>query len=172
MAQPSWPQRGVKIITPLPPGTGVDLVARLYADRFAQRWGQPVVVENRVGAEGISATSSFVAARDDHTLLLSIGAPFTIAPLTGQKLPYDPETDVTPIAQTAEQYLAIGVNKSLGITTLSELEARARAEPGKIVWAASTGLPQLSFTSFVKRAGLDMPQLTYRDTSTPHGRSR
>jgi tripartite-type tricarboxylate transporter receptor subunit TctC len=167
VAQPTWPQHGVKIITPLPPGTGVDLVARLYADRFAQRWGQPVVVENRVGAEGIMATSSFVAACDDHALLLSIGAPFTIAPFAGQKLQYDPESDVTPIALTAEQYLAIGANKALGITTLAELEARARAEPGKLVWSASTGLPQLSFTSFVKRAGLDMRQPTYRDTSSP-----
>ena len=163
----SWPQRGVKIVTPLPAGTGVDLTARLYADGFAKRWGQPVVVENRVGADGIAAAASFVAARDDHTLLLSIGAPFTTAPLTVDTLPYDPVADFTPVCLTAEQFLAVGAAVSTGIATLAALEARAKAEPGKLIWAATTGLPQLAFTSFVKRAGLDMAHLVYRDAATP-----
>ena len=99
-------------------------------------------------------------------LLLTVGAPFTIAPLTNAKLPYDP-VDATPIAQTAEQILAIGISRSLGIDTLTELASYAKRHPGKIVWAASTGLPQLSFTSFVQRAHLEMTFVTYRDTATP-----
>ena len=80
----TWPTRQVKLVTPLPPGTGIDVTARIYADLLSKHWAQAVVVENRVGAEGIVAVSSFVAARDDHTLLASIAAPFTIAPLSRQ----------------------------------------------------------------------------------------
>ena len=69
----TWPQRGVKIVTPLPAGTGVDLTARLYADGLAKRWGQPVVVENRVGADGITAAASFVGARDDQEVAVAPG---------------------------------------------------------------------------------------------------
>lgn len=162
-----WPVRQVKLITPLPPGTGIDVTARIYADLLAKHWGQPVVVENRVGAEGIVAVASFVAANDDHALLASIAAPFTIAPLTSAKLPYDPRTDVTPIAIIGETYLAIGASPALKAKSLSELAELARREPGKLVWSATTGLPQFAFSSFVRKAGLDMANPTYRDTASP-----
>src|SRR5262245_60263714 len=67
--QPTWPQRPVKFLVPLGPGAGVDIGARLLADRLNARWGQPVVVENRPGGDGILAITSFVSARDDHVLL-------------------------------------------------------------------------------------------------------
>ena len=161
-----WPQRGVKIITPLPPGTGVDLTARLYADGFAKQWGQPVVVENRVGADGIMAASTFVAARDDHTLLLSIGAPFTSAPRTSDKLPYDPVADVTPIGLASEQYLSIGITATLAARTLAEFEAYVRAHPTEINWAANTGLPNIAYLSFLKTSKLELANVTYRDSSS------
>jgi tripartite-type tricarboxylate transporter receptor subunit TctC len=68
-AQP-WPQKTVRLIIPLPPGSGSDISARLLAERLTERWGQPVVVENRQGADGIPAVTSFLSARDNHTLLL------------------------------------------------------------------------------------------------------
>lgn len=166
-AAQSWPQRSVKVITPLPAGTGVDLTARIYADLMTKRWGQPVVVENRVGADGIVAAGSFVAARDDHTLLVSIGAPFTIAPLTNDKLPYDPVADVTPICEVSETFLAISASTTLPARTLAEVEAYARREPGKLIWTANIGLPQLSFSTFVRKAGLDTANPTYRDAVSP-----
>src|SRR5215471_15745296 len=64
-----WPQRPVKFILPLGPGSGVDITARLVADRLSKRWGQPVVVENRPGADGIVAITAFISAADDHVLL-------------------------------------------------------------------------------------------------------
>ncbi len=76
-AQPSpsrlsttWPEKTVRFIIPLPPGSGTDLAGRLVAERLSERWGQPVVVENRQGADGIPAVSSFLSARDNHTFLL------------------------------------------------------------------------------------------------------
>ena len=65
----SWPQRTVKFLLPLGPGSGVDIGARLLADRLSARWGQPVVVENRPGGDGILAIGAFVSAHDDHVLL-------------------------------------------------------------------------------------------------------
>ena len=85
IAQP-WPQRTVRVIVPLPPGIPTDLVCRLFADRLSERWRQPVVVENRQGADGIPAVSGFVSARDDHTLLCSFPGIVTINPLSGTAL--------------------------------------------------------------------------------------
>src|ERR1700704_4417725 len=89
-----WPERAVRIIVPLPPGTSTDLVARLFAEKLSERWRQPVVVENRQGADGIPAVSGFVSARDNHTLLCSFPGIVTINPLIYEKLPYDPIRDL------------------------------------------------------------------------------
>ena len=64
-----WPQRTVRVIVPLPPGTATDLVARLFAEKLSARWRQPVVIENRQGVDGIPAVTGFVSAHDNHTLL-------------------------------------------------------------------------------------------------------
>src|ERR1700741_1126777 len=69
----SWPQRTVRLIVPLPPGSGMDLSARVIAERLTPKWGQAVVVETRQGADGIPAVSAFFAARDNHTFLFSFG---------------------------------------------------------------------------------------------------
>jgi tripartite-type tricarboxylate transporter receptor subunit TctC len=66
-----WPQKTVRLIVPLPPGSATDVAARLFAERLSQRWRQPVVVENRQGGDGIPAVTGFLAARDDHMLLFS-----------------------------------------------------------------------------------------------------
>ena len=72
-----WPQRVVRIILPLPAGTGTDLAARLFAERLAERWSQPVIVENVPGADGILGVTRFVGSHDNHTLLFSFAGPIT-----------------------------------------------------------------------------------------------
>src|SRR5689334_21514794 len=89
-----WPQRNVRIITPFPVGTGADIAARLYAERLAKRWGKPVIVENKPGAEGILAVMAVVGARDTHTLLFTNGGPLTTNAFNHETLPYDPEKDL------------------------------------------------------------------------------
>jgi tripartite-type tricarboxylate transporter receptor subunit TctC len=88
-AQTSWPQRNVRFVVPLGPGSGADIGARLFADRLAARWGKAVVVENRPGGDGIVAITAFVSAHDDHTLLFSPASTFTAHPFLHDKLPYE-----------------------------------------------------------------------------------
>jgi tripartite-type tricarboxylate transporter receptor subunit TctC len=159
----AWPQRTVRIIVPLPPGAGADLAARLFAERLSARWGQAVVVENRQGADGIPAVTGFVSAHDNHTLLLSFGGVITINPLVHDKLPYDPARDLVPISPVTNTFLAIAASRSLQVDTLAGLERAIRAEPGKLNWAATPGLPLYAFDALLKGNHLQMTQVAYRD---------
>ena len=111
----AWPERRIRVIMPNPPGTGLDIVARLFAERLAARWKQPVIVENLPGADGNIAAREFVAKRDDHTLLYSFPGLITINPLTYEKLPYDPARDLVPITSTSDNYLAIAASGILKV---------------------------------------------------------
>src|SRR5437899_7528153 len=139
-AQP-WPQKTVRFIVPLPPGSGMDLAARLLAERLTEKWGQPVVVENRQGADGIPAVNAFLGARDNHTLLLSFAGVITMNPLLHEKLPYDPATDLVPIVPVIDNFLALSASASLHAETLADFVKIVRAQPGKLNWAATPGLP-------------------------------
>src|SRR5580704_2128305 len=122
----TWPQKPVRLIVPLGPGSATDVTARLFADRLGQRWGQAVVVENRAGPDGLVAVMAFVAAHDAHTLLFSIGGPVTINPVSHLKLDYDPDRDLVPIASASDSFLAVAVSPSLGVNSIDELIKRAR----------------------------------------------
>jgi tripartite-type tricarboxylate transporter receptor subunit TctC len=158
-----WPQRTVKLIVPLPPGTATDVTARLYGERLSARWGKSVVIENRPGPDAMVAVTSFVSGRDDHTLLFSFGGPVTINPVLHEKLPYDPQRDLVPIVSASDSFIAVAVTAALEIASMDDLVKRAKAEPGKLNWAATAGLPQFAFAGFQKSAGLDMTQVSYRD---------
>jgi tripartite-type tricarboxylate transporter receptor subunit TctC len=159
----TWPERPVKIIMPLPAGLGTDLALRLFAEKLSARWGQPVVVDNRPGADGIVGVTSFVNAHDDHTLLFSFAGPISINPFVHDKLPYDPVRDLVPIASAIDNFFAIAVSSATDVTSLPSFIEAARAQPAKFNWAATPGLPQFIFLAFQKRAGLALTQVPYRD---------
>jgi tripartite-type tricarboxylate transporter receptor subunit TctC len=158
-----WPQRPVRLIIPLPPGTGSDLAGRLLAERLMQRWGQPVVVENRQGGDGIPAVTTFLAARDSHTLLLSFAGIITINPLLHERLQYDPRTDLVPIVPVVDNFLGVSVTAALKAETLADLVKIAKSQPGKLNWAATPGVPYYVVLAFLRSAGIDMVQVSYRD---------
>src|SRR5579864_6052376 len=106
----SWPKRTVRVILPLPAGTATDVAARLFAQGLSARWGQPVIVENRPGADGIPAVKAFLGS-DDHTLLLSFAGVITINPLEHDDLPYDPGHDLIPIAPVVDNFFAFAASK-------------------------------------------------------------
>src|ERR1700731_1456099 len=115
----TWPQRNVRFIVPLGPGSGADITARLLADRLAARWGKAVVVENRPGGDGIVGTGAFVSARDDHTLLFTPAATFTAHPFLHDKLPYEP-ADLVPIARVTNTMVAIVAPSAMKVGSLAE----------------------------------------------------
>ena len=161
-AAQTWPQRPVKMLLPLGPGSGADIGARLIAEKLSARWGQPVVVENRPGGDGFVAITAFTSARDDHTLLFGPASSFTAHPYLHAKLPYDPR-DLAPVARVSATLITLGVPPSLNVKSLAELVAMVRAQPGKMNWATITGATDLVLAGFLKSEGLDMAKIPYRD---------
>lgn len=161
-AQP-WPQRTVRVIVPLPPGIAIDLLARLFAEHLSERWRQPVVVENRPGADGIPAMTEFIRARDNHTLLFSFAGIITINPVVYDKLPYDPSKDVEPLISVADNFVGVAVTETLKVTSLDAFVKLARSQPGKLNWAATPGIPLYAFAALQSSAAIDITQVPYRD---------
>jgi tripartite-type tricarboxylate transporter receptor subunit TctC len=161
-AQSIWPQHSVKFILPLGGGSGVDIVARLFADRLSKRWGQPIIVENKPGGDGIVAISTFVAVHDDHVLLCAPASTFVAHPYLHDNLPYEPD-DLQPIARMSDTVVVIAVPAVLEVHSLDELVALARAQPGKINWAGVTGAMDFLFEGFLKKQGILMPKVPYRN---------
>jgi tripartite-type tricarboxylate transporter receptor subunit TctC len=158
----SWPQRPVRFLLPLGPGSGVDVVARLLADPLSKLWGQPVVVENRPGGDAIVAIGAFVNARDDHILLFSPSSSFTAHPYLHDNLPYRP-ADLAPIARVSNTIIALSVPAAMPVQSLDELMKLVRAQPGKLNWAGVTGALDFLFASFLKSSDLEMSKVPYRN---------
>jgi tripartite-type tricarboxylate transporter receptor subunit TctC len=161
-AQSGWPTRPVKFILTLGPGSGADIEARLIADRLAQRWGQPVIVENRPGGDGIVAINAFVSANDDHVLLFSPTSSFTAHPFLHDDLPHKP-SDLAPIARVSNTIVSISAPSSLNVNSLDQLVALARAEPGKLNWAGVTGALDFLFAGWLQQEGLTMTKVAYKN---------
>jgi tripartite-type tricarboxylate transporter receptor subunit TctC len=157
-----WPQRPVKFLVPLGPGSGVDIGARMLADKLSARWGQPVVVENRPGGDAIVAISTFVGAHDDHVLLATPTSSFTAHPYLHDNLPYKP-SDLLPIARVSNTIITIAVPTSLNVGSLEQLIGLVRSQPGKLNWAGVTGALDFLFAGFLKSAGLTMTKVPYRN---------
>jgi tripartite-type tricarboxylate transporter receptor subunit TctC len=161
----SWPTQVVKIVTPFPPGSGGDITARPFAERLAKRWGKPVIVENRPGADGIIAVTAVLNSSDGHTLLYTNGGPLTSNLLShAGSLPYNAD-DLLPVAAAAAAYVAIGVPASLATNSLPEFVAQARLKEGQFNWSGTSGSLDYLVPGFLKRAGIDIPRVPYREVS-------
>ena len=161
-AAQKWPQRAVRFIVPLGPGSGVDIGTRLVADKLSKKWGQPTVVENRPGGDGLLAINAFVTANDDHVLLAAPSSSFTHHPHVYRNVSYKP-SDLVPIARLSNTILAVAVPVNLPVKSLADVAAMARAEPGKLNWAGTTGGVDFVVAGFLKTAGLDMSKVPYRN---------
>ena len=157
-----WPTRPVKFLLTLGAGSGSDIGARLFADRLSKRWGQPVIVENRPGGDGLVAINAFVQAHDDHVLLFAPSSSFTAHPYLHDNLPYRP-SDLVPIARVSNTFISISVPTSANVDTLPDLVARIRKEPGKLNWAGVTGALDFMFAGWLKSENLDLIKVPYRN---------
>jgi tripartite-type tricarboxylate transporter receptor subunit TctC len=158
----SWPQRPVKFVCPLGPGSGADITGRLLAERLATRWGQPVVFENRPGGDGVIAINAVISAKDDHTLLYGPSSSFVGHPYQLQNIPYDAR-ELQPVARVSSTVVVIAVPTSLGVNSLKELMERVRAQPGKMNWSSITGVTDLVIAGYLKGAGLDAVRVPYKN---------
>jgi tripartite-type tricarboxylate transporter receptor subunit TctC len=158
----TWPQRPVKFLVTLGPGSGIDIGTRLFADRLSKQWGQPVIVENRPGGDGMVAIGAMVSAHDDHVLLASPTSSFTAHPFVYKNVPYKPE-DLAPIARISNTIIAIAVPADLPVQSLAEVVAMARAQPGKLNWAGTTGAIDFLVAGFLRNAGLTLSKVPYRN---------
>jgi tripartite-type tricarboxylate transporter receptor subunit TctC len=159
---PAWPQRPVTFVVPLGPGSGVDITARILADKLSPIWGRPVVVENRPGGDAFIAIAAVLNAHDDHVLLFAPAGSFTAHPYLHDAVPYDPR-DLIPIARVTNTIIALAVPVSLNIETVKEFAAKVRAEPGKLNYASVTGANDLLFAAFLKTERLEMAKVPYKD---------
>jgi tripartite-type tricarboxylate transporter receptor subunit TctC len=157
-----WPTRPVRFVVTLGAASGVDIAARLFADKLSTLWKQPVVVENRPGGDGILAITSFLSAKDDHTVLVAPVASFSAHPYFHDSLPYDPKK-LVPVARISNTVVAVAVPTGLKVNSLKELEALARAEPGKLNWTTATGFTDFVFAGYLHTVGLKMEKVPYKN---------
>ena len=135
--QTKFPQRPIRIVVPFSPGGGTDTMARVIAQRMGERWGQPVVIENRTGASGTIGTAIVAKSTPDgHTVLVSSSS-FAISAALQPSLPYDPLKDFAGVSRIGFSTSVIVATPSLGVRTLTEFIEHARARPGKIFFSSA-----------------------------------
>ncbi len=159
-----WPARTVKIVVPFGAGSTPDTVARLLADRLKQKLGQPFVVENRPGASGNIGTDAVAKAEPDgYTLGISIGGPLAINPLLFARMPYDAQRDLAFVTMLATQPSALAVNGKLGVSSVAELIALLKREPGKYNFGSiGTGsLSHLAMEAIALASGTQITHVPY-----------
>ena len=163
----AYPTRPIKVVVPFPPGGPTDGMARIISERLGAVLGQPIVVENRGGAGG-GVGGKFVAESDPdgYTVLMTPGGALTTGPAVNSNIGYDPAKVFAPIAELIETPLIVSVLPSLPASSLAEVVAYAKANPGKLKWG-SQGFgtaPHLLAEMFRLDAGLNVIHVPYRGT--------
>jgi tripartite-type tricarboxylate transporter receptor subunit TctC len=161
----AYPSKPVKIIVAFTAGGTTDIMARSLAQRLSERYGQPFVIENKPGAGGNIGTEMAVrAAPDGYTLIVNSVGPMTVNPTLYKSLPYDPLTDLVPVAQISDVPNVLVVHPSLGVKSLDQFVAYAKANAGKLNYA-STGIGTSSHLSgymLASRAGFEATHVPYK----------
>jgi tripartite-type tricarboxylate transporter receptor subunit TctC len=158
----NWPQRTVRLIVALGAGSGVDMSSRLLGERLSRKWGQPVIIENRPGGDGVLALGVFAKQHDDHVLLATPTSSFTAHPFLYENLPYRPQ-DLNPIVRISNTTIAMSVPAALNVNSLEDLFDLARREPGKLNWAGMTGAFDFLFEGWLKGENIDIKKVPYRN---------
>jgi tripartite-type tricarboxylate transporter receptor subunit TctC len=163
---PSYPSRPIRMIIPFPAGGPTDMVARVIGQRMSEDWGQPVVIDNRPGANTIiGAQAAAKAEPDGYTLFMAIDSTLVMNQYLYKNLPYDPLTDFEPITPTAKTVSVLAVPATSGPRSVRELMANAKAQPGKLNYGAGTITSRLMGYLFDKAAGLDIVYVPFKGTA-------
>lgn len=163
LAQSAYPVKPIRLIVGYTPGGGNDLIARIVAAKLQDKLGQPVIVDNKPGAQSIVAAEIVArAAPDGYTLLVAPSGPMTINPAVYRKLPYDPVRDFAPVSLLAEFPLLLAVGADQPVKSVKELVAFARANPKLANYASSATPFQLAGELFNQRTGSSFQHVPYR----------
>ena len=159
---PAYPARAIHLVVGAPVGSGMDLGTRILAERLRDDLGQPVIVENKPGADGIVAARAVAtAAPDGYTLLPSTNSQMTINPIVVRDLSYDPLRDFAPIAMYMRVPMILVVNASLPVNSVAELIAYAKANPGLLNYGSGSSVFMFITENFKSLAGIDMRHIPY-----------
>jgi tripartite-type tricarboxylate transporter receptor subunit TctC len=162
-----YPSKPVRVIVPFPPGNTADILGRLIGEKFQQRYGQQMIIDNRPGASGQLGLD--LAARvpaDGYTIAIGQGGNLVVAPHTYKKLPYDPLKDFQAVALLATNFLALAVHPTVPFKTTRDLVTYAKANPGRLTFASNGegGFPHLAIEQFRTLAGFSYLHVPYRGT--------
>jgi len=164
-AQDAYPSKPIRIVIGYSAGGGNDIIVRVMTPELTKGLGQPVIVDNKPGAQSIIA-AEFVAKQpaDGYSILMGPSGPMTINPATYSKLPYDPVRDFAPISMICSFPLLLVVDPKLPVKNVKELIAYAKANPGKSNYASSAGIFQVASEMFKQRAGTSIEMITYKSS--------
>jgi tripartite-type tricarboxylate transporter receptor subunit TctC len=164
-AQDSYPSKPVRVLVPFAAGGGNDLIIRVLAPRLSEGLGQPIVVENKPGAQGIIAAEAVArAAPDGYTILMGPSGAMTINPATYRKLPYDAQRDFAPVSMICSFPLLLTVKASQAAHSVQDLIAYAKANPGSANYSASSGIFQMATELFKQRTGANFVMIPYKSS--------
>ena len=166
LAQHAWPVKPVRVAIGNSAGSTPDVVARVFAEGMTASLGQPMLVENRPGADGVIAANTVARATPDgYTLLIGTQQTFAVAPHTRKALPFDPLRDFIPISMVIDttQGNALAVHQSYPVRTIGELIAYAREHPNKLTYSTTVATASLFMEWFKRRAGVQMREVRYKD---------
>jgi len=160
-----YPNKPIRIVVGYAAGGGNDIIVRVMTNELSKGLGQPVIVENKPGAQSIIA-AEFVAKApaDGYTLLMGPSGPMTINPATYSKLPYSPTRDFAPISLICQFPLIVTVDAALPIRSVKELVEYAKANPGKSNYASSAGIFQIATEMFKQRTGAAIAMIPYKSS--------
>ena len=164
----TYPSKPIKIVVPFAPGGTSDILARALGPHITTAWGQPVLVENRTGANGnVGADYVAKSAPDGYTMLLSDVGALAINPSVYANMPYDPVKDFSPIVMVSYSPHVLAVHPSVPVSNVQELIAYAKANPGKMNFANSGtgGAPHLAGVDFAARTGIQWAYIPYKGGS-------
>lgn len=163
-AADSYPSKPGRLILPFGAGASTDIVGRIFAQRFSEAWGQPLVVDNRAGAGGIIGTELAAKSAPDGYTIFTYGINQTITPHLYKKLPYDHRRDFIPLSLYATMPNILCINTALPAASVSEFIKLAKANPGKFKYASSGvgASPHLTMELFKSVTGIDLVHIPYK----------
>jgi tripartite-type tricarboxylate transporter receptor subunit TctC len=164
LAQP-YPSRPIRLVLGFAPGGAADFVSRAFQEPLSKALGQPIVVENRPGA-GSSIAAEYVAkaAPDGYTMLIASPSSMLVNPLITPKATFNPLKDLIPVSKVSSSPLILSVNPAVGVSSVQELIAHARKNPGKLNYATSGNgsAPHMAAVLFLRLAGVDMVHVPFK----------